>query len=84
VVARRRVGFRTATLTTGNDTDTAWVATNRRGNGNAVPAHTLMFRINGAAVSMRGESLRSYLRVFLPLLRVSQLVSPSLPRPVGA
>ena len=57
VSATRRVGFRVAYLTTGNDTDTAWVAAHRHGNGNAVPAHTIMFRINGAPVSMRGANM---------------------------
>jgi beta-mannosidase len=57
VSARRRVGFRVAYLTTGNDTDSAWVTAHRNGNGNAVPAHTIMFRINGAPVSMRGANM---------------------------
>jgi hypothetical protein len=46
VTAVRRVGFRTATLTTGNDTDATWVAAHRNSNGHAVPAHTLTFRTN--------------------------------------
>lgn len=46
--SERRIGFRTAYLTTGNDTDSAWVAANAQGNGNANPANTMMFRINGA------------------------------------
>jgi beta-mannosidase len=57
VTAQRRVGFRVAYLTTGNDTDASWVAAHRHGNGNAVPAHTVMFRINGAAMSMRGANM---------------------------
>ena len=57
VTARRRIGFRVAYLTTGNDTDPEWVAAHKNGNGNAVPAHTLMFRINGAAMSMRGANM---------------------------
>ena len=50
----RRIGFRTAYLTTGNDTDTTWFAANAHGNGNANPANTVMWRINGAATVMRG------------------------------
>ncbi len=57
VTARRRIGFRVAYLTTGNDTDASWVAAHKNGNGNAVPAHTIMFRINGAAMSMRGANM---------------------------
>ena len=41
----RRIGFRTAFLTTGNDTDAAWVRQNVDGNGNAHPANTVMWRI---------------------------------------
>ena len=44
VSAVRRIGFRVAYLTTGNDTDASWVATHKNGNGNAVPAHTMMVR----------------------------------------
>lgn len=57
VTAQRRIGFRVAYLTTGNDTDASWVAAHKNGNGNAVPAHTIMFRINGAAMSMRGANM---------------------------
>lgn len=57
MTTRRRVGFRTAYLTTGNDTDASWVSRNTNGNGNANPANTVMFRINGAAVAMRGANL---------------------------
>lgn len=38
--ATRRIGFRTAYLTTGNDTDAAWVSKNTGGNGNAIPANS--------------------------------------------
>ena len=46
VTASRRIGFRVATLTTGNDTDATWVAahTSASANGNAVPAHTVTSR----------------------------------------
>ena len=57
VSASRRIGFRTAYLTTGNDTDPAWVAANADGNGNANPANTVMWRINGAPTVMRGANL---------------------------
>ena len=57
VTANRRVGFRVAYLTTGNDTNSSWVAAHKNGNGNAVPAHTIMFRINGAPMSMRGANM---------------------------
>jgi beta-mannosidase len=57
VSAERRIGFRTAYLTTGNDTDAAWVAAHRNGNGNANPANTVMWRINGAPTMMRGGNL---------------------------
>ena len=59
VTATRRIGFRVATLTTGNDTDSGWVAahSSANANGNAVPAHTVMIRINGAAVSARGANM---------------------------
>eukprot|EP01052_Picozoa_sp_SAG31_P023631 SAG31_NODE_1960_length_6804_cov_3.421626_4_plen_366_part_00 len=69
VATTRRIGFRTATLTTGNDTDPAWVAAHAHTNGNAVPAHTVMVRINGAAVSARGANMiRKWLNstAFLP------------------
>jgi beta-mannosidase len=56
VTASRRIGFRTAYLTTGNDTDEAWVAANSNGNGYR-DASTVMFRINGVPTVMRGGNL---------------------------
>lgn len=56
VTASRRIGFRTAYLTTGNDTDQAWVAANANGNGYH-DASTVMFRINGVPTLMRGGNL---------------------------
>lgn len=57
VKATRRIGFRVATLTTGNDTDAQWAAAHETSDGNMIPAHTVMFRVNGAAVSARGANM---------------------------
>jgi hypothetical protein len=57
VQVTRRIGFRTAYLTTGIDTDASLVRANQQGNGNANPANTVMWRINGAPTVMRGANL---------------------------
>lgn len=55
VVAARRVGFRYVALVTINDTNPAEVAAaaTAEGTGN----HTLMFRVNGAALASRGANM---------------------------
>jgi hypothetical protein len=54
-MATRRIGFRLAALVTINDTSVADVqrATTTEGTGN----HTLMLRVNGAAIAARGANL---------------------------
>ena len=51
----QRVGFRSFALVTGNDTDTAWVAANKDGDGSA--AHGMYWRVNGAAILAKGSSM---------------------------
>jgi hypothetical protein len=55
VSTQRRVGFRVFALVTGNDTDADWVAANKDGDGSA--AHGMYWRINGAAILVKGSSM---------------------------
>jgi hypothetical protein len=55
VAATRRIGFRTAALVTGNDTDPAYVA--KAASEEGADAHGMYYRINGAAVLMRGGNM---------------------------
>ena len=59
VGATRRVGFRSAFLVTGNDTDPAYVKAAATQDGSA-PRHTMttfIFRVNGVAVFSKGANL---------------------------
>ena len=55
ITTTRRIGFRLAAMVTINDTDAATVAAaaGKEGQGN----HTVMLRVNGAAVMARGANL---------------------------
>lgn len=54
---KRRIGFRTLSVVTGNDTDPAWVEANSAVDGSADPLLGMFFRINGAAILARGGNL---------------------------
>ena len=58
VTATRRIGFRLAALVTINDTSAAEVAQAQDSEGTG--KHTVMLRVNGAAVSARGANMVSW------------------------
>ena len=59
VKTTRRVGFRMFALVTGNDTDAAWVAANKDGDGTA--SQGMFWRVNGAAIFSKGANSAMWL-----------------------
>jgi beta-galactosidase/beta-glucuronidase len=55
LAATRRVGFRMFALVTGNDTDAAWVAANKDGDGTGTQG--MFWRVNGAAILSKGANM---------------------------
>lgn len=53
--AERQVGFRTVSIVTGNDTDTAYVNASRFATGSS--SHGMYFRVNGQIIYARGANV---------------------------